>query len=144
MANTDEIQQIMREIESAQMEKVFKALNETAAGIGAVLRILYEHGGSTTSGRLCEQLGVSTARVAVLLKTMASKGLITKEKNILDARITVVSITPFGKETICKIQEEVYKQINCVIDRVGFERLKEFFTISKDIAEVVEPPTPLL
>lgn len=141
MASTVEIQKIIKAIQEVQFERVFKALNGPAAGIGAALRILYEQGGSTTSGRLSELLGVSTARVAVLLKTMAAKGLITKEKDVLDARITVVSLTPFGEETILKMREEMYKQINRIIDHVGFERLEEFFTISKEIEKVVEPPT---
>jgi DNA-binding MarR family transcriptional regulator len=143
MASTDEIQQIIREVECAQLERVIKTLNETANGIGAVLRILYEQGGNTTSRRLCELLGVSSARVAALLKTMASKGLVTKEKDLLDARITVVSITPLGEETILKIKNEAYKLISRVIDRVGYERLKEFFSISKEIADVVEPQNTL-
>lgn len=140
MASTDEIQKIMKEINGIKLEKIFKTLNETTAGIGAALRILYERGGSTTSGQLCEMLGVSTARVAVLLKTMAAKGLITKEKNVLDARVTVVSLTPFGQETVLKMQEKILNKINSVIDHVGFERLEEYIAISKEIAEIMKPP----
>lgn len=140
MAHADEIQKIIRRMESIQLDKVFKTLNEAAVGISATLRILYEHGGSITSGRLCDLLGVSSARVAVLLKTMAAKGLITKEKDVLDARITVVTLTPFGEEATRKMREAMYQQINRIIDHVGFERLEQFFAISKEIAKVVEPP----
>lgn len=140
MASANEIQKTIENIESVHKNKMFKVLNETTVGIGAALRILYKHGGSITSGYLCDLLGVSTARVAVLLKTMVSKGLITKEKNVLDARITVVSLTTFGKEVTQKMQEHVNKQINRVIDHVGFERLEQFFAISKEIEEVLEPP----
>ncbi|MGI5935696.1 MAG: MarR family winged helix-turn-helix transcriptional regulator [Oscillospiraceae bacterium] len=144
MASAAKIQKIMKEIENIQFGGMFKALNETTAGIGAALRILYEQGGSATSGQLCELMGVSSARVAVLLKTMALKGLISKKKNVFDARITVVSLTPFGKETIMKMREEIYRQVNRIIDRVGFERLEEFIAIAKEIKEVVEPPKILL
>jgi DNA-binding MarR family transcriptional regulator len=140
MASADEIQIIVREVESVKLEKVIKSLHETTAGIGAALRILYECGGSTTSGQLCETLGVSTARVAVLLKTMVAKGLISKDKNVLDARVTVVSLTPFGEETVQKMRDEMYKHINRLIDHVGFKRLEEFIAISKEIAEIMKPP----
>lgn len=140
MASTEEIQKIIKELKNVRVDKVFKTFNETTAGIGAALRILHEQGGSVTSGQLCDMLGVSSARVAVLLKTMASKGLIKKEKNVLDARVTVVSLTSFGEETIRKMRDEIYKQINRVIDHVGFQRLEEFISISKEIAAVVEPP----
>ena len=140
MASTAEIQKIMSEIKRVHLERVYKKLNDTAVGISAALRILFEQGGSITSGRLGELLGVSTARVAVLLKSMESKGLITKEKNVLDARVTVVNLTAFGNETIHNMREELYKQINRVIDHVGFERLLEFFAITREIAEVMGPP----
>lgn len=140
MANSAEIEKIIQIIADIQPSRIFKVLNETTAGIGAALRILYEEGGRATSGRLCELLGVSSARVAVLLKTMAAKGFITKEKNILDARITVVSLTPFGEETIRKVRDEVYRVVDRVIDRVGFERLEAFFAVSKEIEEAVGTP----
>jgi MarR family. len=140
MARAEEIQKIMEEIESVHLEKVYKVLNETSAGIRAALRILYEQGGSITSRQLGKLLGVSSARVAVLLKTMDAKGLIAKKKDVLDARITIVSLTPSGEETIRKMHDELIKQINRIIDYVGFDRLMEFFAISKEIAEVVEPP----
>ena len=38
------------------------------------------------------------------------------------------------------MQEHVNNQINRVIDHVGFERLEQFFAISKEIEEVLEPP----
>jgi len=139
MASAAQVQKIMTEIEGLSFDGVFKALNDTAAGIGAALRILYEEGGSTTSGRISELMGVSSARVAVLLKTMALKGLITKKKNIIDARITVVSLTPFGRETILKMREEIGRQIGRVIDRIGFERLVEFIATAKEIKETIEP-----
>jgi len=140
MASIAEIQKIIAEIKSIHMGKVLRTLNETTAGIGATLRVLYEHDGSATSGQLCDSLGVSSARVAVLLKTMAEKGLITKDKNVLDARVTVVSLTPFGKETIQKMREEAYKQIGRIIDCVGFERLEGFIATCREIEEVVGPP----
>jgi len=139
MASTAEIQKIMKEIEGIRFEGIFKTLNEATAGIGAALRLLYEHGGSLTSGRLSELMGVSSARVAVLLKTMAAKGLIIKKKNLLDARVTVVTLTPFGEETVVKIREEIYRQISRIIDRVGFERLEEFIATAKEIKETVKP-----
>lgn len=139
MAINDKIQKIIRIIEDIELEKVFKSLNDTMTGIGAALHILYEYDRSTTSGQLYDLLGVSTARVAVLLKTMESKGLIIKRKGVLDARTTVVSLTAFGKETTLKIREEMYNRINRIIDHVGFAQLEQFFAIAKQIEKAVTP-----
>lgn len=140
MASREEVQKIMKNIEGVELAKVFRALNESTAGIGAVLRILHENGGCTTSKQICDFLGVSSARVAVLLKTMESKKLISKRKDVLDARLTIVTLTDFGSETTRKMCEEVYNQINRIIDHVGFEKLEQFFAISKEIEQVVEHP----
>lgn len=139
MANRDEVEQIMEIIKGVELKKVFRALNENTAGIGAVLRILYDHGKTVTSGQISDLLGVSSARVAVLLKTMESKGLIAKRKDVLDGRITIVTLTPFGEEAISKIHEELYNQISRIIDKVGFDRLKQFITLSQEIEKAIKP-----
>ncbi|HOF27514.1 MAG TPA: winged helix DNA-binding protein [Clostridia bacterium] len=134
MVSNEKIKRIIRLIEDVELEKVFKSLNDTMSGMGAALHILYEYGRSTTSGQLCDLLGVSSARVAVLLKTMESKGLIVKRKGVLDARTTVVSLTAFGEETTLKIREEMY---NRIIDYVGFAQLEQFFAVAKQIEKAV-------
>ena len=139
MVSNEKIKRIIKLIEDVELEKVFKSLKDTMSGMGAALHILYEYDRSTTSGQLCDLLGVSSARVAVLLKTMESKGLIVKRKGVLDARTTVVSLTAFGKETTLKIREEMYNRINRIIDHVGFAQLEQFFAVAKQIEKAVTP-----
>lgn len=83
-------------------------------------------------------LGVSTARVAVLLKKMAAKGLITKGHDPADARVTVVSLTEQGRESIREIEGELYRQTGLVIDRVGEERVLEFIAIAQEIQSALQ------
>ena len=83
-------------------------------------------------------LGVSTARVAVLLKKMAAKRLITKGHDPADARVTVVSLTEQGRESIREIEGELYRQTGLVIDRVGEERVLEFIAIAQEIQSALQ------
>ena len=76
---------------------------------------------------------VSTARVAVLLKKMAVQGLVTKEDDADDARITIVHISPKGEEKIRQIHDEIYAEVSKVIDKVGIERMMDFILISNEI-----------
>ena len=110
MATQEQIKKIHSEMEKAQPVDFFKRINEIQAGIGAVLRVLYEYDGTVTAGQISEILEVSTARVAVLLKKMDSKGLITKKHSTDDARVTIVSITEHGKDII-----NIAKEINAVV-----------------------------
>jgi len=140
LATKAQIEGMLERMEKVKPKKAFQCVDETQAGIGAVLRLLEESSETVTAGRISEKLDVSTARVAVLLKKMAAKGLITRERGDVDARITVVRLTELGAETIVKIQGELYRQVGHMIDVVGEERLIEFITIAGEIQNAVLPP----
>ena len=144
MATDKQISNILRQMVSAHPAEFFKHMDDTRAGIGAVLRLLYTVDTPVTAGMISEQLGVSTARVAVLLKKMDAKGLITKEKDPIDARVTIVKLTDFGRETIERMWEEVKSQVGKVIDEIGEDRLLEYIEISKEIGRIVSPPKELI
>lgn len=144
MATDKQISNILRQMMSAHPTEFFKHMDDTRAGIGAVLRLLYTVDTPVTAGMISEQLGVSTARVAVLLKKMDAKGLITKEKDPIDARVTIVKLTDFGRETIERMWEEVKSQVGKVIDEIGEDRLLEYIEISKEIGRIVSPPKELI
>jgi len=114
-----------------------RRIDERHEGTGAVLCLLHDSRDTVTAGKISEVLGVSTARVAVLLKKMAAKGLITKERAPSDARVTVVALTEQGKETVQWIEEEIFHQMGVVIDKVGEARVLEFITIAKEIQKAV-------
>lgn len=140
MATKAEIELMLEKIERVHPVKVFKRVDETQAGIGAVLRLLDQSCETVTAGKISDELKVSTARVAVLLKKMETKGLIIKERSHLDARITVVKLTKLGTQTITSMREEMYQQMGRVIDEVGKERLLEFIEIAGEIKNVMTPP----
>lgn len=140
MATKAQIENLLKQFEQIHPVKFFKCMDDTMAGAGAVLKVLYESGEVLTAGRLSEELGVSTARVAVLLKKMAAKGLIDKERGVLDARITYVKLTELGTKTIQEMQSEMYRQIGIVIDTIGEERMQEFVKTAALIEDIVTPP----
>ncbi len=114
-----------------------RRIDERQEGAGAVLCLLHESEDTITAGRISEVLGVSTARVAVLLKKMAAKGLIVKKRAPSDARVTMVTLTEEGKETVQRIEDEIFRQIGVVIDQVGEERILEFIAIAKEIQSAI-------
>lgn len=140
MATRVQIEMMLERLERAYPADFFKHVDETQAGIGAVLRLLYKSSDTVTAGKISDVLMVSTARVAVLLKKMAAKGLITKERSPIDARITVVKLTKYGAETVEEICRQMYRQMGIVIDTVGEERLLEFIAIAEDIKKAMTPP----
>lgn len=140
MATIEQIEKIHSEMEKAQPVDFFKSINKTQAGIGAVLRMLYDSKETVTAGDISEALDISTARVAVLLKKMTAKGLITKEQASDDARVTVVQLTEHGRDIVKIMRDDLFSQIGAIIDTVGEERLMEFIEIAKEIKVIVKAP----
>ncbi len=139
MAKASQIESIFERLEKINAKAAFNCVDETKAGIGAVLRLLNDARETVTAGRISEILGVSTARVAVLLKKMEAKGLITKERDSGDARITVVRLTELGGDKIAQMHSEMYRQIGHIIDVVGEARLIEFIEIAGEIQKAIIP-----
>ncbi len=140
MATREEIDQVFRRLEQIKPSFLFKRADEVQAGIGAVLKLLYESSQPVTAGNISDELNVSTARVAVLIRKMAAKGLVTKEHGLLDARVTYVKLTELGEKTICEMREDLDQVLGSVIDAVGLERLQEFLDIADEIGKAVRPP----
>ena len=78
MAIKEEIALLEAMMVSSRPGEFFRKLNEADNGIGAVLRTLHQSQGPVTSGAISQAMGVSTARVAALLKKLESRGLVTR------------------------------------------------------------------
>ena len=140
MATTAQIERMLAELERIHPVAFFRRMDETQAGIGAVLRLLHTSEEEITAGKISEVLNISTARVAVLIRKMAAKGLITKARSSVDARVTMVGLTELGVRTVEEMRREMYRQMGLVIDAVGEERLREFLKIATEIRAAVNPP----
>jgi len=142
MASREQIERVLGRLESACRADFYRHVSETQAGIGAVLRLLYESDGPVTAGRISEVLQISTARVAVLLKKMAVKELIIKERDTADARVSAIRLSGQGEKAFTRMRDEMYRQLGLAIDAVGEERMMEFIAISEEIRAAVEFKTP--
>lgn len=140
MANRETVEMILKKMEGSNPVDFFKSVNELQMGIGAVLQILQKSQGVVTAGQISEEMGVSTARVAVLLKKMAAKGLITKEKGVMDGRVTIVRLTESGENIASKMRHEMWVQVEKIIDSIGEEKVLEFIEISNEIRNIVKVP----
>lgn len=140
MATDREVELVLRYANAFDPMQMARHFHGVQAGVGAVLRYLNEVQGTATAGKISSFLNVSTARVAALLKKMEAKGLITREPDIIDARVTVVRLTNTGRTTIEGKKEELYREVRMVIDQIGMERLRECFATLNEIKKIVKGP----
>lgn len=135
MATPEQIKMTLDALQATHPKELFRAMDMNQVGIGAVLRLVYEAEDTVTAGKIADFMCVSTARVAVLLKKMAAQGLIVKETDAKDARITVVRLSEQGTERVEAMRSRLYAHIGAVIDKVGMDRIQEFVSISQEIRD---------
>lgn len=143
MATKEEIALLESMLGTCRPGELFLKLNEADNGLGAVLRILHRSEGPVTSGTVSRAMGVSTARVAALLKRLENLGLVARAQGRKDARTTMVSLTRKGTETVERMYADYCGELAKLIDRVGLDRLREFMAIAGEIDAVMKGPPEL-
>lgn len=138
MATSEQIRMTVEALQATHPRELFRAVDMQQAGIGAVLHLVYESKDPVTAGNIADFMGVSTARVAVLLKKMAQQELIVKETAEYDGRVTVVRLTDKGHQRVEKMRAHLHASIGSVIDKIGMERLNDFIAISREIRDTLQ------
>ena len=144
MATKEEIAQLESMILSCRPGEFFRKLSEADEGIGAVLRTLHRAEAPVTSGAISQAMGVSTARVAALLKKLEAMGLVTRSPGMDDARTTMVSLTKKGAETVERMYDDYCGELARLIDSVGIGRLRDFMAVAAEIDNVMKGPPELI
>lgn len=138
MITQERLEGIAKELPKVQPTNFLKMVNDSNAGIGFTLKLLLSaEDNRLSAGELSKSMGVSTARVAVLLKKMESRGLITKKIDQLDARITLVALSEKGKSLAIEMKENMLKHLASVIDKVGEEKFLQFIALSHEIKDAM-------
>lgn len=137
MSTRDEARELLLKIRSCRPRSFFGKVDESQRGTGFVLNYLRESDHEVVAGELARELGVSTARIAALLKTMEKNGLILRQSSAEDARLTMVRITREGIEYNDRMWEFIVSKMELLIKKVGREELEEFIRISYKIREAL-------
>lgn len=137
MSTREEAIELIGKIKSCRPKSFFSKIDDSSRGSGFVLFYLMKANHQVLAGELARELGVSTARIAVLLKTMEKNGLIERSHSTSDARHTVVRFTQAGQDTAEQIKERIIENTMLLLDQIGKEELEEFIRISNRIREVL-------
>lgn len=136
MATNEQIRQVTDLLLQTNPAPLHQWMNESRAGTGAVLKFLSKAEQPVTAGKVADFIGVSAARMTVLLKKMTSQGLIIRQHDTEDARITLVSLSEKGKELVREKEAEICSHIGILIDRMGMDRIITFVTLSQEVLDV--------
>lgn len=91
-----------------------------------------------SSGKLCEELDIKTSRMAAILKSLEKKEWILRSHPSFDKRITEVSLTEQGRESVKKDKEIVTSIVKKIHEEIGEEEMSKFKEIVKKICCLLE------
>ena len=113
----------------------------SSTGENGVLYKLYKSDNGLTPSELAKHLGLSSGRLANILKQLEGKKYISRMVNAKDRRSSLITLTPKGRDNILKIYQynlDVHKRI---FEHFTDEELEEFrasFAKLFEIAKAIE------
>jgi len=134
----EEVFNLINKLKNNNPFQGFKQISNFDNGMSFVLLYLCDESKDIYASTISEEMGISRARVGVLLNKMLSKGYIKKVTNKNDARIDVIKITNLGKEKCEQINNEIVKNISKLINKFGYEKLNNFVDMACRIKEVLK------
>ncbi len=143
MLEKNEAEYVFDHLMKNQSFVLLKLFNDTNTGIGAVLRILKESTLPVSARKISEMMGVSEARITILLKKMQNRGYIVREKDYKDARVTIVKLTKEGEEQAKNLHDTLCKNIETIIHCVGFEKIEQYVRLTDEINNAIQNQLPL-
>lgn len=105
-----------------------KDFNFKVKGKHFILGYLNENG-KTKSLDLAKALDVSTARIAVIINDLEKEGLVVREKDEADKRITYISLTLQGTCVVTNDKKHILKVLDNVIKKTSKEDLAGFIKV---------------
>ena len=89
--------------------------------------------GSISQRRLAEHIAVSPQSMSESLAKLENDGYITRQKNQLDKRETIVSLTPAGADHSSELAEKMYSQAHHFLEPLSEEEKQTLYSLLKKL-----------
>ncbi len=129
----EDIKRIFKRLEEYRSKNISKVFDMKKDGVRHALMFIFEEDKAVTPGEISKKLGISTARVAVIIRKLQEKGMIRKEKDSEDGRKADIVLTQEGKKCVTEIKEKFITDSEKIIRTVGVERINTFLDIAEEI-----------
>ena len=110
---------------------------EFAKGERFVLGYLYKKSGVVLPGEISAAMHVSTARIAALLNTLESRGLLVRMTDKHDRRRVDVLLTEAGRCYVESSQQQVLKSMAGLVEELGKEDAQEYLRITERMVAIL-------
>jgi DNA-binding MarR family transcriptional regulator len=103
-----------------------------------ILNHMVYHDESALPSELAAAMNTSSARVAMALKSLETKGFVTRRIDTEDRRKINVSLTPRGRELVESHKEEMHRKMERILRQLGEEDARDYIRIVERMIEIVQ------
>ncbi len=143
MAKKEDVYLALEMFHSHRPQKTVEELYKSEIGSLAVLKHLHKINGEAKSVDISKIMGISSARMAVLLKKLESRGLIVKSESKTDARAVMIKLSEKGENFVGNLKERMYGTMEKIVDEFGIERLTNMLMDLSKINKILEENMPI-
>lgn len=133
MGYREQAEEFHRILSCKECGKISKFLAEGYRGLYVILRIVRDSEKGVLSSDIAKTMNISTARVAVALKTLHQKGYISKIPADYDGRKIILKVTPSGEKALSEREKSVYDLIETFLAKLTEEEAQTFIMIAKKL-----------
>jgi len=98
-----------------------------------LMRRLHHKGGSTI-GQLAEHLDVRASTMSQMLDRLEKQDYVTREQDVLDARVKIIKLTPAGEAIIEQMQASWLQSLAEPFEHLGKEEQDTLVQLMKKLA----------
>jgi len=109
---------------------------QLSIGERGILNYLHFHRDGVLSGELSRDLGITTGRTAITLKSLEQKGLVRRSTSPNDRRCVIVHITDNGTAAAEEFRQRVLSSMEYALRELGEKDALEYVRLVKRIAEI--------
>ena len=136
MITREQVIELMDQLRHNKPNSTLKKFRNSEMGIILILLYLSEHP-NTYAYSISRELNISRERVRVLTKKLEEKKLIVKTPSPDNARIELINLTDLGIKYIENDKEQKIEYFTNIVDKIGYERMKEFINTINDIRKLI-------
>lgn len=114
-------------------EKLVRHINQMSRGEEYVLLLLKDSKDPLFPRDISKIMGITSARVAAILRRLEEKGLVSRKASTTDHRCTKVIITEKGDSVIAAQQDKAVAYLTKVLTQLGQEDAVKYTEIMKKI-----------
>ena len=133
MAKEELLTDIIETLMMIGKSKTFLQFQESVKGEKNCLAVIFQNSGECSPGKIAEALDVTAARVAAILKSLESRGLVERFNDVKDKRKTFVKLTETGNAYVEQLGEILFGYAMLVVEKLGEADSVEFIRLLKKI-----------